>query len=111
MNSCYYTTFSIYLFVKEHTPTRPSALLFVLLPLDELELAREVTLAWPSITEEQGGGGDRIRTDDRLVANQVLYQLSYAPIWCDDVLRSRDGMGSAKTARSRRATASCPSTG
>ena len=26
-----------------------------------------------------GGGGDRIRTDDRLVANQVLYQLSYAP--------------------------------
>ena len=24
-------------------------------------------------------GGDRIRTDDRLVANQVLYQLSYAP--------------------------------
>ena len=25
------------------------------------------------------GGGDRIRTDDRLVANQVLYQLSYAP--------------------------------
>ena len=27
----------------------------------------------------QGGGGDRIRTDDNLVANQVLYQLSYAP--------------------------------
>ena len=26
------------------------------------------------------GGGDRIRTDDRLVANQVLYQLSYAPV-------------------------------
>ena len=26
-----------------------------------------------------GGGGDRNRTDDRLVANQVLYQLSYAP--------------------------------
>ena len=25
-------------------------------------------------------GGDRIRTDDRLVANQVLYQLSYAPM-------------------------------
>ena len=25
------------------------------------------------------GGGERIRTDDRLVANQVLYQLSYAP--------------------------------
>ena len=29
--------------------------------------------------EPPGGGGDRIRTDDRLVANQVLYQLSYAP--------------------------------
>jgi hypothetical protein len=28
------------------------------------------------------GGGDRIRTDDRLVANQELYQLSYAP-WED----------------------------
>ena len=28
----------------------------------------------------QDGGGDRIRTDDRLVANQVLYQLSYAPL-------------------------------
>ena len=27
----------------------------------------------------RAGGGDRIRTDDRLVANQVLYQLSYAP--------------------------------
>ena len=26
-----------------------------------------------------GGGGDGIRTHDRLVANQVLYQLSYAP--------------------------------
>ncbi len=27
---------------------------------------------------QQVGGGERIRTDDRLVANQVLYQLSYA---------------------------------
>ena len=26
------------------------------------------------------GGGDRTRTDDTLVANQVLYQLSYAPV-------------------------------
>ena len=25
------------------------------------------------------GGGDGTRTHDRLVANQVLYQLSYAP--------------------------------
>ena len=27
----------------------------------------------------QGGGGDRIRTDDPLLAKQMLYQLSYAP--------------------------------
>lgn len=26
------------------------------------------------------GGGERIRTDDPLLAKQVLYQLSYAPI-------------------------------
>jgi hypothetical protein len=26
------------------------------------------------------GGGDGTRTHDRLVANQVLYQLSYAPV-------------------------------
>ena len=35
---------------------------------------------------ESGGGGERIRTDDRLVANQVLYQLSYAPD--DQILES-----------------------
>ena len=28
----------------------------------------------------QGGGGDRIRTDDPLLAKQMLYQLSYAPV-------------------------------
>ena len=35
-----------------------------------------------------GGGGDRTRTDDPLVANQVLYQLSYAPmgVCCADHL-------------------------
>ncbi len=33
-----------------------------------------------SLLSASNGGGDRIRTDDRLVANQVLYQLSYAPI-------------------------------
>ena len=31
------------------------------------------------MTDVAPGGGDRIRTDDPLVANQVLYQLSYAP--------------------------------
>ena len=30
-------------------------------------------------TERDGGGGDGTRTHDRLVANQELYQLSYAP--------------------------------
>lgn len=34
----------------------------------------------PSAGPVDPGGGDRIRTDDRLVANQVLYQLSYAPL-------------------------------
>ena len=28
-----------------------------------------------------GGGGKRIRTDDPLLAGQVLYQLSYTPIY------------------------------
>ena len=27
------------------------------------------------------GGGNRIRTDDILLAKQALYQLSYTPIW------------------------------
>jgi hypothetical protein len=35
----------------------------------------------------QAGGGDRIRTDDRLVANQVLYQLSYAPSFSASLAR------------------------
>ena len=30
--------------------------------------------------ESRGGGGKRDRTDDPLLAKQVLYQLSYAPI-------------------------------
>ena len=28
----------------------------------------------------RGNGGDRVRTDDPLLAKQVLFQLSYAPI-------------------------------
>ena len=36
--------------------------------------------------ESRGGGGKRARTDDPLLAKQVLYQLSYAPrspfMWC-----------------------------
>ena len=31
-----------------------------------------------------GGGGNRIRTDDPLLAGQVLYQLSYTPVTSSD---------------------------
>ncbi len=31
------------------------------------------------------GGAGRIRTDDVLLAKQVLYQLSYDPKWSSDV--------------------------
>ena len=31
--------------------------------------------------DTRNGGGGRSRTDDPLLAKQVLYQLSYAPIW------------------------------
>ena len=33
-----------------------------------------------SVRTTRCGGGDRTRTDDPLVANQMLYQLSYAPV-------------------------------
>ena len=32
------------------------------------------------LTHFQNGGGKRIRTDDPLLAKQVLYQLSYTPV-------------------------------
>ena len=32
--------------------------------------------------EPMFGGGNRVRTDDPLLAGQVLYQLSYTPIIC-----------------------------
>ena len=35
--------------------------------------------------EPMGGGGKRIRTDDPLLAGQVLYQLSYTPIYINAV--------------------------
>lgn len=44
------------------------------------ELAKKQTSA--NVEEEENGGGDRNRTCDILNANQVLYQLSYAPtLW------------------------------
>ena len=33
-----------------------------------------------SLTHQGFGGGKRIRTDDPLLAKQVLYQLSYTPV-------------------------------
>ena len=30
---------------------------------------------------QHAGGGERVRTDDLLLAKQVLSQLSYAPVW------------------------------
>ena len=48
-------------------------------PKSGLELAPEAFLVTLSPAAPFIGGGDRNRTDDRLVANQVLYQLSYAP--------------------------------
>ena len=35
--------------------------------------------------EPVGGGGKRIRTDDPLLAGQVLYQLSYTPIYINAI--------------------------
>ena len=37
--------------------------------------------------EPVDGGGKRIRTDDPLLAGQVLYQLSYTPIYINAVFR------------------------
>ena len=39
-------------------------------------------LLLPLLELPPGGGGDRIRTDDRLLAKQMLYQLSYTPSEC-----------------------------
>ena len=36
--------------------------------------------------EPVDGGGKRIRTDDPLLAGQVLYQLSYTPIYINALL-------------------------
>lgn len=44
----------------------------------ELEAVRFIQIPW-SFFASRRGGGDGTRTHDPLVANQVLYQLSYAP--------------------------------
>ena len=41
--------------------------------------AREVPASRPRIPTSAAGGADRIRTDDPLLAKQVLSQLSYSP--------------------------------
>ena len=35
----------------------------------------------PIQLSKNDGGGERIRTDDPLLAKQVLSQLSYTPVW------------------------------
>ncbi len=40
------------------------------------------------LTESLNGGGERIRTDDPLLAKQVLYQLSYTPQKQDSLIVS-----------------------
>jgi hypothetical protein len=42
-------------------------------------LSRGVVVFLLRVPARESGGGDGTRTHDRLVANQVLYQLSYAP--------------------------------
>ena len=41
--------------------------------------SRGVVVFLLRVPARESGGGDGTRTHDRLVANQVLYQLSYAP--------------------------------
>ena len=38
-------------------------------------------LTLPCGCPQKVGGGNRIRTDDILLAKQALYQLSYTPFW------------------------------
>ena len=44
-----------------------------------LQIKRNCTLIQPVLICKLFGGGKRDRTDDPLLAKQVLYQLSYAP--------------------------------
>jgi hypothetical protein len=38
-------------------------------------------LGWKNSSSLKNGGAERVRTDDPLLAKQVLYQLSYDPIF------------------------------
>ena len=42
-------------------------------------LSYEPPFPYPGFHAVSPGGGERIRTDDPLLAKQVLYQLSYTP--------------------------------
>ena len=41
------------------------------------EVSKQILAAW-NLTSINDGAGSRIRTDDLLITNQLLYQLSYA---------------------------------
>ena len=38
------------------------------------------------LSHKGNGGADRDRTDDLLIANQTLSQLSYSPTWLEKVV-------------------------
>ena len=50
-------------------------------PLSQNAFYNEVDLKTEKVRSQtiENGGGERIRTDDPLLAKQVLYQLSYTP--------------------------------
>jgi hypothetical protein len=60
--------------MEHKLPSRMRRLLFVV-PLQVDIARREITSRRPG---DEIGAGRRIRTDDLLITNQLLYQLSYA---------------------------------
>ena len=58
-----------------------------------LSLLRDTIRSSPSLHTTEGGGGDRTRTDDPLLAKQVLSQLSYTPKSRARPMRSIGGPG------------------
>ena len=46
---------------------------------DTMPIDPPISLSLQIVAQRTGGGGDRTRTDDPLLAKQVLSQLSYTP--------------------------------
>lgn len=77
-------TFPIHLIFKERTLTRRAP---VRLPISSRRASDAPTTTYAATPN---GGGEGIRTHDPLVANQVLYQLSYAPKRPAALVRAND---------------------